>query len=60
MILSLKSDHNISSSLLEDEKINPDEEEGNWLDSVFEEGEKWLGDLDLGGGCSFGLFPNLG
>ena len=42
----------------EDEEFKLDEEEGNWLDSVFKEGEEWLGDLDLGDGSSFRWFPN--
>ena len=42
----------------EDEEVKLDEEEGNWLDSVFEESEESLGDLNSGGGSSFGLLKN--
>ena len=42
----------------EDEEVNPDEEEGNYLDPVFEEGKEWSVDLTLGGESSSGCFPN--
>ena len=40
-------------------EVNLDEEEGNWLDSAFKEGEELSGDLKLGSRSSFGWFLNL-
>ena len=44
----------LSMDTFEHEEVNIDEEEGNWLDSVFKEGVESSDDLNSGGGCSFG------
>ena len=38
----------------EDKEVKFDEEEGNWLDPLFKEGEESLGDIKSGVRFSFG------
>ena len=42
----------------EDEEFKLDEEEVNWLDSLFKEDEESSGDVNSGGMSSFGWLPN--